>query len=184
MGKKQRLPLPPDTEGMRFHDHMSWIAPEEIAQTLRPELSLDLVRKRIRKCLFPLPFIEEDGQRFYRVDFILAYFKVEGKFCTYCIKPLGRRQYFCCSRTCVSRYDQLDESTVQLTLPVSGHIALKLFRCALLEGKYPQGLASRLLKDSADPYFKQHGDFLLQFDRDGESEDDPKEVEVVNQAIN
>lgn len=178
MGKKQRLPLPPDTEAMRFHDHMSWVAPHEIAQTLRPELSPGLVRKRIRKCLFPLPFIEEGGRRFYRVDFILAYFRVEGKFCTYCLKPLGRRQYFSCSRTCVSRYDQLDESTVQLTLPVSGHIALKLFRCALLEGKSPQGLASRLLKDVADPYFKQHGDFLLQFDKEDVEDEAPSDKEV------
>ncbi len=179
MGKKPRLPLPPNTDTMIFHDHLTWVAPEAIAQDLRPELSLELVEKRLKKCLFPLPFIEENEKRFYRVDFILAYFKVEGKFCTYCLKPLGRRQYFCCSRTCVSRYDQLDETTVKITLPVSGNIALKLFRCAILEGKYPQGLASRLLKDSADPYFKQHGDFLLQFDEDNPDKDEaPSEQEV------
>jgi len=100
-------------------------------------------------------------QKFYRSDFILALFGLEGKFCLYCVKPLGRRQYQCCSRTCVSRYDQWDEQTVNITLPVSGHAALKLFRCALIHGMVPQGLGGMLLKDRVEIYHMRYASEVL-----------------------
>jgi len=119
---------------------------------------------RIKQVPFPVPKICRRSVRecFYRTDFIVALFFLEGENCIFCLNPLGPRQYECCSRVCVSRYRQNDESTIAVKVPVSGHVARKLFRLALRDQMVPTGLASVLLKDRVELAHKQAGDFLLQ----------------------
>lgn len=136
-----------------FERRCSWISSAFIHEHLLPNLSAHQIAARIAKAPFVIPTLcrypdnASSKQPYYRGDFVLALFDLMGKFCLYCLKPLKGRQVECCSRTCVSRYDQNDETDIPMTLRLDAHAALKLLQVGMRMKAHGPGLAAYLLKE-------------------------------------